>query len=66
MFKTWKFAGVTYLSFPMGDGFGIVDEQGGWYGAWQDVDNFRKRVTSEATRDGFKLSQAARLSVHTS
>ena len=42
MFETWKFGGLTYLAFAMEGGYGIVDESGRWFGAWQTTERFRK------------------------
>lgn len=40
-FCTWKHSGKTYLAVPNSDGWHVVDEDGGNFGAWQTVENFR-------------------------
>jgi len=47
IFTTWKFNDVRYISFDNGNGgFTVIDEYGGNYGSWQDVDHLRKRQQS--------------------
>jgi hypothetical protein len=42
-FSTWNFKGVEFIAIPSDRAFHIMDEQGNNYGAWMDVDGFRKR-----------------------
>jgi hypothetical protein len=41
-FISWRFRGLDYIGARNGDGYGIADVTGNYYGAWQDVKNFRR------------------------
>lgn len=42
-FQTWRHAGATFLAARTPDGYMICDSTGRYYGAWQDLEMFRKR-----------------------
>jgi hypothetical protein len=52
-FEHWKFSGVDFMACRFGDGYGIADGHGNYYGAWQSVRNFRA-----AQRTGTESAQA--------
>lgn len=41
-FVSWRCRGMDYMAARNGDGYGIADAIGNYYGAWQDVKNFRR------------------------
>jgi hypothetical protein len=42
-FDTWRHKGRRYLAVPKldGEGFHVIDQHGGNFGAWQEVETFR-------------------------
>ena len=42
VFETWKHRGVQYLAIFNGTGFVIIDDVGNNYGAWINIENFKK------------------------
>jgi hypothetical protein len=57
-FVTWKFQGIAFIAARNGDGYGIADAAGNYYGAWQDPGNFRRlqRAGDSDSRPIGKLS----------
>lgn len=50
--KTWKCKGDAFLAVDRGDGWHITRQDGSNYGAWQNVDTFRK-LQSKNDPNGF-------------
>jgi len=40
-FQTWGHKSKKYLAVPNADGWHVVDNEGGNFGAWQSVESFR-------------------------
>jgi len=45
-FETWTHNGIKMLAVPNGTSVSIIDEDGGNYGSWLAVADFRKRQTT--------------------
>lgn len=42
-FSTWKHQGVAFIAARTADGYSVADANGGYYGAWQNFEEFRRR-----------------------
>jgi hypothetical protein len=63
-FIAWKYRGTHYLALRNADGYLIVDSQGGFYGAWQCTETFRRRQRTD-TGDWSRVGTVAELAVPT-
>lgn len=64
-FVAWRCQGMEYVAARNGDGYGIADAVGNYYGAWQDVKNFRRlqRVGDNGAKPIGKISSISVRSV---
>ena len=57
-FETWIFDGRRYLAIPLDGKVHIMDQSGSNYGAWFDVQSFRKRQQSRNQQEWTALGAA--------
>lgn len=62
-FITWKVGAVRFLAVPNDRGYMILNDAGDWFGGWQSVEEFRKRVTKEGDEQYYLSKSAAFLQV---
>lgn len=57
IFSTWSFEGKLFLAIINNMDIHVVDQQGGYYGHWEDIDEFLRWQKAKIKRAITPISQ---------